>query len=510
MRDVALRAIDTARTRGASYADVRIVHFRSESVTVRNRNVEGLVVDESLGFGVRVVVDGYWGFAASNVLSTREADRVAAEAVKIARASASVSGRKADLGPAVRNVGRYVTPIQKDPFAVSLEDKIGMLVGVSETMLSVPQVIAAEASTYAQHETKTFASSEGAFIEQELYETGCGIEATAVDEGEVQVRSYPNSVGRHQGTEGWEFVERWDLPANAGRIAEEARALLSAKPCPPGVTTVILDGSQVALQIHESCGHAIELDRVLGTEAAFAGTSFLTTDKLGSFRYGSDIVNLTADATIPGGLGTFGYDDEGVAAHHTPVVRNGIFLGYLTSRETAAALKVAEWAAHTGPSHAGQIDPALLAGRSNGTMRADSWRHLPLIRMTNVSLEPGDPTAGSGQGWTLDDLIADTDEGLYMETNRSWSIDDRRLNFQFGTELAREIKNGKLGDLVRNATYTGITPQFWGSCDAIVNRDGWVVWGTPNCGKGQPEQVAHTGHGASASRFRNIRVGVMQ
>ena len=502
MRDVALRAIDTARTRGAAYADVRVVHHRSESVTVRNRNVEGLVVDESLGFGVRVLVDGYWGFAASNILTTREADRVAAEAVKIARASALVSGRKADIGPAVRNVGRYVTPIRRDPFAVSLEDKIDMLVGVSNVMLSVPKITAAEAGSYAQRELKTFASSEGAFIEQELYETGCAIEATAVDEDEVQARSYPNSVGRHQGTEGWEFVERWDLPANAGRVAEEARALLSAKPCPPGVTTVVLDGSQVALQIHESCGHAIELDRVLGTEAAFAGTSFLTTEKLGGFQYGSPVVNLTADATVPGGLGTFGYDDEGVAAQHTPVVRNGIFLGYLSSRETAAGLKVREWAAHAAPSHAGDIDPALLAGRSNGTMRADSWRHIPLIRMTNVSLEPGDHS--------LDQMIGEVDEGLYMETNRSWSIDDRRLNFQFGTEMAREIKDGKLGDLVRNATYTGITPQFWGSCDAIVNRDGWVVWGTPNCGKGQPEQVAHTGHGASAARFRNVRVGVMQ
>jgi TldD protein len=248
----------------------------------------------------------------------------------------------------------------------------------------------------------------------------------------------------------------------------------------PGVTTVILDGSQVALQIHESCGHPIELDRVLGTEAAFAGTSFLTTDKLDGFMYGSDLVNMTADATIPGGLGTFGYDDEGVPAQSTPIVREGRFMGYLTSRETAAAL--------------GQ--------RSNGAMRASGWNRIPLIRMTNVSLEPGT--------WTLNDLIADTDDGVYMETNRSWSIDDKRLNFQFGTEIGREIKNGKLGDLIKNPTYTGITPRFWGSCDAIVNRDGWVVWGTPNCGKGQPEQVAHTGHGASAARFRNVQVGLMK
>ncbi len=493
MRDVALRALDTARTRGASYADARIVEFKSESVTARNDAVEGLVVDESLGFGVRVIVDGYWGFAASNKMTTAEADRVAAEAVRIAKASSLAGGPRANIGPPVRHVATYVTPIEKDPFAVSLDDKIALLLKVNRTMAAVPQIIAAESSLYCQREHKTFASSEGAFIEQELYETGCGIEATATAEDEVQNRSYPNSVGRHQATQGWEFVEGWDLAGNASRVAEEAAALLTAKSQAPGVTTVILDASQVALQIHESCGHAIELDRVLGTEAAFAGTSFLTTEKLGDFRYGSDVVNLTADATIPGGLGSFGFDDEGVPAQHVPVVRNGMFQGYLTSRETAQQVRAMRPDLSAG---------ALVPGLSGGAMRADSWSHLPLIRMTNVSLEPGD--------WTLDDMIADTDEGIYMETNRSWSIDDKRLNFQFGTELAREIKNGKLGDLVKNATYTGITPQFWGSCDAIVNRDGWVVWGTPNCGKGQPEQVAHTGHGASASRFRNVRVGVMQ
>jgi TldD protein len=478
--------------RGASYADVRVVEFKSESVTARNDAVEGLVVEESLGFGVRVIVDGYWGFAASNKMTTAEADRVAAEAVKIAKASSRAGGPKANIGPPVRHAATYKTPIEKDPFAVSLDKKIALLLKVNGTMSSVPQIVATESNLYCQREFKTFASSEGAFIEQELYETGCGIEATATAEDEVQNRSYPNSVGRHQATQGWEFVEGWDLAGNAGRVAEEASALLTAKPCPPGVTTVILDGSQVALQIHESCGHAIELDRVLGTEAAFAGTSFLTTEKLGGFRYGSDVVNLTADATIPGGLGSFGFDDEGVPAQHVPVVRNGMFQGYLTSRETAQQVLALR----------PDLASGLVTGLSGGAMRADSWSHLPLIRMTNVSLEPGD--------WTLEDLIADTDEGIYMETNRSWSIDDKRLNFQFGTELAREIKNGKLGDLIKNATYTGITPRFWGSCDAIVSRGGWVVWGTPNCGKGQPEQVAHTGHGASASRFRNVQVGVMQ
>ncbi len=480
MRELVMRALDTAKNRGAAYADVRVVRLRTESITVRNENVEGLSADETLGFGVRVIVGGYWGFASSYRMTLEEADRVAAQAVRIARASGLVRGPKADIGPPVVHVDSYRTPIETNPFAVSLDDKIALLLSANEAIMKVTGIVMAESNVYAQEEEKVFGSTEGSYVEQSLVETGCGIEATAVDEGEVQRRSYPNSVGRHQGTEGWEFVERYDLPGNAQRVAEEAAALLRAKPCPPGVTTVILDGSQVALQVHESCGHAIELDRVLGTEAAFAGTSFLTTEKQKSFRYGSEAVNITADATIPGGLGTFGYDDEGVPAHSTPIVREGMFLDYLTSRETATAL--------------GQ--------QSNGAMRASGWNRIPLIRMTNVNLDPGD--------WTLEDLIADTDEGIYMETNRSWSIDDKRLNFQFGTEIAREIKKGRLGELIKNATYTGMTPQFWGSCDAICNRDHWIVWGTPNCGKGQPEQVAHTGHGAAPARFRNVQVGLMK
>lgn len=475
-----MRALDAARSAGAAYADVRIVRLRSESVTVRNRNVEGLTADETLGFGVRVIAGGYWGFAASNRMTLDEAVRVAQQAVRIARASGTVPGRAADIGPPIVHVDTYRTPVRTDPFAVSLDDKIGLLIRANEEMMRVQDIVMAESNVYCQREEKTFASTEGSFIEQHLVETGCGIEATAVAEGEVQRRSYPNSVARHQATMGWEFVERWDLVGNAGRVAEEAAALLRARPCPSGVTTIILDGSQVALQIHESCGHAIELDRVLGSEAAFAGTSFLTLDKLGSFRYGSPVVNITADATIPGGLGTFGYDDEGVPAQATPIVREGIFVGYLTSRETATAL--------------GQT--------SNGAMRASGWDRIPLIRMTNVNLDPGT--------WRLEDLIADTDEGLWLETNRSWSIDDRRLNFQFGTEIAREIKNGRLGDLVKNATYTGITPRFWASCDAVCGGDQWEVWGTPNCGKGQPEQVAHTGHGAAPARFRNVEVGMLK
>ena len=256
----------------------------------------------------------------------------------------------------------------------------------------------------------------------------------AVGEGEMQKRSYPNSFGRHQGTAGYEFVKQWDLVGNARRMGEEAVALLSAPQCPSGVTTIILDGPQLALQVHESCGHPIELDRVFGTEAAFAGTSFLTPDKYGGhFRYGSDIVNITADAVTPDRPGHLWLRRRGRARRRsTDIVKNGMFVGYLTSRETASQLR--------------DIHPDAPA-RSNGCMRADGWNRIPLIRMNNVSLQPGE--------WTLDDLIADTDDGIYMITNKSWSIDDKRLNFQFGTELAYEIKNGKLGQMLKNATYTG-------------------------------------------------------
>jgi TldD protein len=481
MRELIDRALDTARQQGASYADARVVRRRVEHITVKNGIVEAITSDETLGIGVRVVADGAWGFASTDVLNGPAIDVIAGQAVAIARASALAQVTPLQLGAPVATVGTYRTPYQRDPLEVPLNEKVDLLLAACQAMQRVPGIAVAEAGTEVLREEKWFGSTEGAWIEQEIIESGCGIEATAVTEGEVQNRSYPNSVGRQQGTAGWEFVERWDLAGNAERIASEAVALLTAEPCPAGETTLILDGSQTALQVHESCGHPIELDRVLGMEASFAGTSFLTTDKLGAFRYGSDAVTIVADATVPGGLGTFGFDDEGVPAQRTTIVDRGDFVGYLTSRETAS----------------------LLGQPSNGTMRADNWNRIPLIRMTNINLEPG--SAGS-----LADLIADTDDGIYMQTNRSWSIDDRRLNFQFGTEIAWEIKGGKLGRMLKNPTYTGITPQFWGSCDAVCGPEEWTVWGTPNCGKGQPEQVAHVGHGAAPARFRKVRVGVMQ
>jgi TldD protein len=479
MEVIADRALNQAQVRGASYADVRVVQQRSEVISVKSGRVEAYARSSSAGFGVRVIAGGAWGFAASNQLTTAEADRVATLAVAIARASALAKKAEVRLSPLSIVQAKYATPVVKDPLEVAAEVKLTLLMKADEAMRQVKGLAVAESSLEAAVEDKLFASTEGNRIEQRIVTCGGGIVATAVTSDEVQTRSYPNSFGRQAGTAGWEFIEGLRLAENAERVASEAVELLSAKQCPTTVTTVILDGPQLALQVHESCGHPIELDRVFGMEAAYAGTSFLTTDKLGHFRYGSDFVNIFADATVPTGLGTFGYDDEGVPAQRTPIVQAGTFVGYMSSRETAP----------------------LIGQASSGTMRADGWNRIPLIRMTNVNLEPGT--------WTPENLIADTDDGIMMAVNKSWSIDDRRLNFQFGTEMAWEIKAGKKGALLKNATYTGITPEFWGSCDAICNRDHWQLWGTTNCGKGQPGQTMYVGHGVAPARFRNVRVGIV-
>jgi TldD protein len=468
---------------------VRIVEHQEQTLRVKDGVVEALTETTNRGLGVRVISEGAWGFASTATLNRETVEETAALAVEVAGASALAQDEPVDIGPPVTSTGTYRTPVEIDPFSVPVSEKAALLLEADRGMRRVGAVKVTRGSMVSLREKKIFVSTEGAFTEQEIIETGGGIVALAVDEGEVQQRSYPNSFGRDQRTLGWEYIEAIDLPGNAERVATEAVALLSADPCPSTVTTVILGPTQLALQIHESCGHPAELDRVFGTEAAYAGTSFLTPDKLGSLRYGSHVVNLTADATLPGGLGTFGWDDEGVLAQRVELVKDGLFVGYLTSRETAAQLAgLKGW-------DGGEFG-------SGGAMRASGWNRIPLVRMTNVSIEPGE--------WDLDDLIAGTDEGIYMETNRSWSIDDKRLNFQFGTEVGYEIRDGKLGRMLKNCTYTGMTPQFWRSCDAVCNHDHWEVWGTPSCGKGQPSQIAHTGHGAAPARFRNVEVGVMK
>jgi TldD protein len=386
----------------------------------------------------------------------------------------------AELAPEPVHQADWTSPCAIDPFATSVEQNLALLLAVDSELRRNAGVTLAETSMIFTRRRQVFASSAGSVIDQTRTVTGAGFSAFSYKGDEIQKRSYPNSFGGQYQLKGYELVDELQMLQHAPRMAEEVVALHKADPCPEGSFDLILDGSQLGLQIHESIGHPIELDRVLGSEANYAGMSFLTLDQLNRLRYGSEIVNVVADARLDHGpgLGTFAFDDEGVAAQRTDVIRNGQFTGYMTSRETASAVG---------------------ENRSNGTMRADGWSHLPLIRMTNVSLEPGSTT--------LEEVFGGVDHAIYMETNKSWSIDDKRYNFQFGCEAAWEIRNGKRGRMLKNPMYSGISTEFWNSCAAIANRDHWTLWGVPNCGKGQPEQAMGTGHGASPSRFHSVKVG---
>jgi TldD protein len=478
VKELVQRAVDHARAAGAAYADARGIVRRHQSIHTKNGAAEALADSVTQGLGVRVIADGAWGFASTSSAVPADADQTAALAVRIARASASVSTHQVELDLQEPLQAEWSSEYEADPFSVPLEKKLALLLDADKIMREVTGVHLAAGGLNFVREEKWFASSEGAGIYQSRLQSGGFIRASAQGNGEVQRRTYPSSLDGDNANLGWEFIESMDFAANARRTAEEAVALLTADPCPPKVTTLILEGSQLALQVHESCGHPTELDRVFGTERSFAGTSFLTTDKLGRFRYGSDLVNLYADATISGAMGSFGYDDEGVPAHRVDLVTKGIFSGYLSSRETAARLGIT----------------------SGGAMRASGWNRTPIIRMTNINLAPGDSS--------LDQMLRETDDGVYAATTKSWSIDDVRLNFQFATEIAWEIKNGQLGRMLRNTTYQGVTPEFWSSCDAIAGPDEWRPWGILNCGKGEPMQVMWVGHGVAPARFRSVRIGV--
>ncbi len=470
-------AIDRLKKLGADYADARWFEKKVESVTVRQGHVEGVSRSVDVGVGVRVIEDGAWGFA--GVGSSDEADIIAAaeQAFRIAKASATTKKQDVKLGNVEIYQDSYETPVEKDPFEVPLNKKIQLLTKVSDILQKHPKIISSEVTVDCIHICKRFVSTEGADIRQHLTESGAGYEVTAKDGDEVQRRSFPNSFRGDWATRGWEFIEEMKLVENAEKVRDEAVMLLTAEECPHEKRDIIIGGSQLALQIHESCGHPTELDRVLGTEISLAGGSFLQPELIGKLMYGSPKVTIYADSTSPGGLGTFGYDDEGIKSRRTDLIKNGLFVGYLSSRECQA----------------------LTGHPANGAMRADGWQNMPLIRMININLEPGE--------WELEDLIADSNGAIFVDANKSWSIDDRRVNFKFGCELAWEIKGGKLHKPFKNSAYTGITREFWNSCDAICNSKYWHIWGIPSCGKGEPMQSAHVAHGAAPSRFRNVNVG---
>lgn len=482
MKELADAVLNVAQMRGASYCDMRFLDDRHHALAVKNGKLAQADDSESLGVGIRVLADGAWGFAATEDLTRMGVEAAAEKAVQIARASGKVKDGGVVLAPEPPHVDEWSSPCEIDPFSISVEQNLDLLRRIDAELRSTEGVTLAEAGLSFRRYEQWFYSSEGSDIHQTRYVTGAGYAAYAFAGTEIMKRSYPNSFGGQHQNRGYELIAELKLLENAKRIGEEAVALHKAPQCPEGRFDIILDSSQLSLQIHESVGHPIELDRVLGMEANFAGTSFLTLDKLRNLKYGTELVNVVADARPEHGpgLGTFAYDDEGVPAQCTPIISNGEFTGYLSSRDTASMVGMQ---------------------RSGGTLRCESWNRVPIIRMTNISILPGEKPL------TREQLISSTDHGILMQTNRSWSIDDKRYNFQFGTEIGWEIKGGKIGRMLKNPSYSGITTEFWNSMDAICSRDEWVLWGTPNCGKGQPQQVMGTGHGAAPARFKQVRVG---
>jgi TldD protein len=479
-RALAEMALAHARRDGdITYAEVRWLDERGERLRIRDGAPEGISEYSSKGFGIRVLARGAWGFACTPHATEAAVVRAVAEAAAIARASARVSTARVVFPEAEPQRGRYATALDVEPFAVPFEQKLSDLSAAeSELRRGGGPIRSAEAWMSWTEVEKLLLTSEGTDVEQRFVYGGAGMQAIAVgDDGSMQRRSFPGTPGTEPQQCGYEAVTSARLSDHAPRVRDEAIALLRAEPCPAGSRDLILASSQMALQIHESCGHPTELDRALGSEISLAGGSFLQPEQLGKLRYGSPIVTLTADSTAPLGLGTFGWDDEGTPAKKTSLIEEGLFVDYLSSRETAAAL----------------------GRRSTATVRASSWNRLPMIRMVNVSLEPR-------QG-SLEDLVADTADGLLFDTNKSWSIDDLRLNFQFSCELVWEIKHGKRMRLFRDARYTGVTPEFWSRCDAICGPEEARIWGLSTCGKGDPIQAMQVAHGAPPARFRRIEVG---
>lgn len=475
MKDFVKKVLSFLEQEKPDYADVRLVSSREEAITVKNGKVDSIAIGEDTGFGVRVFINGFMGFSSCNRLSPEEAERVVKHAAALARAAAMPGGRTYDLAHEEPALGTYATPIKKDPFEVPIEEKIELLVKVDEALSREPAVKLRVSHLRFIRDYKIFADTRGSFTEQTIYHTGAGYTAFAMGDGILQQRSYPASHGGNMRAGGWEFVEELNLLGHAERVASEAAGLLKAQLAPEGEMDLIIGTHQMALQVHESIGHALELDRVLGYEASYAGTSFATLEKLGNFRYGSELLNIVADTRTPGGLGTFGWDDEGTSARTEPLIKEGILVNYLSSKDTAP----------------------VIGKPSTAAARASSWNRIPIVRMVNVNMLPGDKS--------FEELLAMVDDGIFVDTNRSWSIDQKRLNFQFGTEIGYRIRKGKLAEMVRNPIYWDITPRFWAKLVA-VGKD-WELWGVPNCGKGEPGQTMRVAHGTAPSLFRRVRVG---
>ncbi|MBX3306561.1 MAG: TldD/PmbA family protein [Nitrospira sp.] len=468
--ELALKRITAS---AAEYGDIRIQDSQTEQIEGEDRRIASIRDTRDIGFGVRVLYHGAWGFAASSILSLEEVPRVADLAVEIAKGSASVALEKVRLAQEPVHRDRVVTPYRIDPFSVALEKKTDLLLTTMETLHRQSGVVRSSASLWARRDHKLFVSTEGTHLEFDLLAGQGDCTATALHEGRFASRSFNTPHLR----QGYELIEDADLQREASRVAAQAMEKVKAPAVDAGQYDLVLDPEHLSLTIHESCGHPSELDRALGYEANYAGTSFLTTEKLGSFRYGSSHVNLVADNTESETLAATGYDDDGVSCQKWDVIRDGIFVGYCTNREVA---------------------PKIGATRSRGSNRADGWGSVPIVRIANIGLEPGSAT--------VDQLIADVKRGIYIEGHGSYSIDQRRYNFQFGGDAFWLIEHGRRTHMLRDVIYHGITPEFWKSCDGVADRSARRRYGFITCGKGQPGQSGWMTHAASTARFRQVQV----
>ncbi len=462
--------------RRVSYADLRIVYHHQERIGVDNQQVSELTQVVSRGLAVRVLKDGGLGFASTPYLDPENLRRAFEQAVEIAEASARTRHRPVVFDPLPEVEAEYHTPLEQDPFEVPLQQRIDRLREITAQGQRLPGSPSVSVFLDTVREERWFVSTEHRRIYQRIYKTGAGL-TVAIGRGHRGARrSYPTTQSGQYETSGLELLDRLDFPRHLPRVVEEARELLYAQEPPEGVYDVVIDGPLVSLIIHESIGHALELDRVFGEEASFSGTSYATVDQLGKLQVGSRLLNIVADGRTPRGLATAGFDDEGVETHAVDLIREGILVGYLSNREFAH----------------------LIGRPSSASAFAKGWQNLPLIRITNVNLQPH-------QG-SLQDLIAGIDQGVYISGVKSWSIDDRREHFQFAGAMGWRIRGGRLAEAVRSPSFVDDTVGFWRKLDAVAGPEEWEIWGTPNCGKGEPGQTIGTAQGAAPARFRQVKL----
>jgi TldD protein len=479
--ELANEALTAARGVGASYADARVGRYRRQDIATRERQVQGVNDSESYGIGVRTLINGCWGFAATSEMTRDSVRKAALEAAFMSRAAQAVQRRRVELAPVTPVTGTWMTPVRRDPLDVPLEDKVALLLATNEAALKAKGVRFVNSSLQQLREIKTLVTSEGTNVTQTFIRVGPSFSATAVGDGDFQ--SYEEELAPRG--MGWEYVESLAMPANAERWASIAVEKLKAKGVEAGQWDLILEPTNLWLTIHESIGHPTELDRVLGEEANYAGTTFAAPPEkmLGRFKYGPSFMNVQADRTEDGSLSRVAWDDEGVPADQWLIVDKGVLKDYQTTRELA-----------------GRIQKLTGVARSHGCSFADSWRSVQFQRMPNISLLPGEQDIGVNQ------IVAATERGILIRNRGSWSIDHQRYNFQFSGQAFYEIRNGRIAGMLRDVAYQANTPSFWNSMDMIGGRSSYWLGGAFNDGKGEPSQSNSVSHGCVPARFRNVTI----